>query len=85
MSEKSTNPVEGLPVADIDFTMYPDCVDIHYSAIEGVSETPLTMRLTRAKFRRYMEEMRRIEDYFNEIEANEPIQQWERDLLEGEG
>lgn len=31
----SENHVEGLPVADINFTMYPDCVDIHYSEIEG--------------------------------------------------
>ncbi len=67
----SENPVEGLPVANIDFTMYPDCVDIHYSAVDGISELPLTMRLTRDKFRKYMEEMRRIEAYFNEVESLE--------------
>ncbi|QNN99315.1 hypothetical protein SEA_FAUST_243 [Streptomyces phage Faust] len=78
------SPVEGLPVANIDFTMYPDCVDIHYSEAEGAIEKPLTMRLTRAKFRRYMVEMRRIEAYFNEIEMNEPLKDWEKALLEGE-
>lgn len=82
MSDKPDSSVEGLPVADINFTMYPDCVDIHYSAIENVVDEGLTLRLTRAKFRRYMEEMKRIEAYYDELE-DEPLADWERELLEG--
>lgn len=84
MSDKPDSSVEGLPVADINFTMYPSHVDIHYGPIEDVVDEGLTLRLTRAKFRRYMEEMKRIEAYFNEIEMNEPLKDWEKDLLEGE-
>jgi hypothetical protein len=83
MTEQNS-PIEGLPLSDINFEAYPGYVDIQYGVAEDAIEKPLIMRLTRDKFREYMVQMKNIEAYFNRVEENEPLKDWEKDLLEDE-